>query len=150
VSPPVISVVIPVSDKAPHIGAALESVLAQDYAPHEILVIDDASRDGSRTVVEGYPDPRIRLLSRTERGPGGYAARNLGIGEARGDWIAFLDADDLWYPQHLRVLSGLIATAAPDVVCVFSGWERLWRDGRRQRDVFSASRDRRLGNGTRL
>lgn len=134
-----ISAVIPVSNKAPHVGAAIASALAQGRPPDEILVIDDASRDGSRAVIEGFTDQRLRLLSRPVPGPGGYAARNLGIREARSQWIAFLDADDVWYPGHLDTLARMASTAGTDVVGAFTGWERVWPDGRRQRDVFGAS-----------
>ena len=138
-SPLTISAVIPVSNKAPHVGAAIGSALAQHRLPDEILVIDDASRDGSRAIIEGFTDPRLHLLSRPVPGPGGYAARNLAIGEAQSQWIAFLDADDTWYPGHLDTLARMISTAGSDVVGAFTGWERVWRDGRRQRDVFGAS-----------
>lgn len=133
-----IAAVIPVSDKAPHVGAAIQSVLAQRRAPDEILIVDDASRDGSREIIEGLRDDRIRLFTRPEPGPGGYAARNLAVREARSEWIAFLDADDLWYPDHVETLAGLISKAAPDVIGAFSGWEWTWADGRRRRDLFGA------------
>jgi GT2 family glycosyltransferase len=133
-----ISVVIPVSNKAPHVGDAIRSVLVQSRAPDEILIIDDASWDGSRAVIESFADHRIRVLSRPIPGPGGYAARNLGILEAQSHWIAFLDADDVWYPDHLEALARLMAAAGADVVGAFTGWERVWPNGRRQRDVFSA------------
>jgi glycosyltransferase involved in cell wall biosynthesis len=139
-SPLTISAVIPVSNKAPHVGAAIASALAQSRPPDEILVVDDASRDGSRAVIESFTDERLRLLSRPVPGPGGYAARNLAIREARSQWIAFLDADDAWYSGHLEALARMASTAGSDVVGAFTGWERVWPDGRRQRDVFGASR----------
>ena len=108
---PKFSVVMPLHNKADHVAAAIESVLSQSFAPFEIIVIDDASTDGSRAIVAAIGDGRLRLLDRTEPGPGGYAARNLGIREAKGDWIAFLDADDLWHENHLSVLARAIAKA---------------------------------------
>ena len=137
---PTIAAVIPVSNKVPHVGAALASVLAQTRPPEEIIAIDDASTDGSAGILAACRDPRMRVLTRTEPGPGGYAARNLGIRAATADWIAFLDADDLWYPDHLATLASLIDGADPGTVGVFTGYERIWLDGRRQRDVFSSSR----------
>ncbi|MBB3189406.1 glycosyltransferase family 2 protein [Halomonas cerina] len=99
---PFISVVIPVYNKVQYIDRAVTSVLAQSYPNFELLLIDDASTDGSPEKIRRYTDGRIRVLSRTEPGPGGYAARNLGIREARGTWVAFLDADDSWMPDHLE------------------------------------------------
>ncbi|MCF8708223.1 glycosyltransferase family 2 protein [Rhizorhapis sp. SPR117] len=108
---PRFSVIMPLHNKASHVAAAVESVLAQSLSPHELIVIDDCSTDGSRDIVASMNDPRIRLLDRNVPGPGGYAARNLGIKQASGDWIAFLDADDLWYENHLAVLATAISQA---------------------------------------
>lgn len=110
---PQFSVVIPLHNKADHVAAAIESALSQDLPPAEIIVIDDCSTDGSRAIAAAFRDERLRLLDRATPGPGGYAARNLGIREAKGDWIAFLDADDLWRPDHLSVLAEAISKA-PD------------------------------------
>lgn len=133
-----IAALIPVYNKRPHVEAAIRSVLAQTRPVDEIIVVDDASTDGSREVVEGFDDPRIRLLRRDTPGPGGYAARNAGIRAARSDWIAFLDADDAWYDRHLEDVAGLIAEADMATVGVFTGWERVWPDGRTRRDLYSA------------
>lgn len=92
------SVVIPCHDAEPWIEAALRSVAAQRCAPVEVIVVDDASTDGSIDRVRASSLP-VTLL----RAPGGNAARarNVGIRAARGEWVAFLDADDVWYPDHL-------------------------------------------------
>ncbi|WP_020614567.1 glycosyltransferase family 2 protein [Sediminispirochaeta bajacaliforniensis] len=92
------SVVIPLHNKAPHIKRAIQSVFAQKGSDYELIIVDDASSDGGREIAEGLITgrPACRLCKRTEPGPGGYAARNLGIREAAGEWIAFLDADDQW------------------------------------------------------
>lgn len=110
-TPPRFSVVMPLYNKRPHVEAAVRSVLAQTVAPLELIVVDDGSTDGGRERVEEMADPAIRLLVRGTPGPGGYAARNLGIAEAAGSWIAFLDADDIWLPDHLEVLTAAIARA---------------------------------------
>ncbi|MBO9695080.1 MAG: glycosyltransferase family 2 protein [Sphingopyxis sp.] len=104
-SSPRFSVVMPLYNKAAHVRAAIESALAQTKPAHEILVIDNGSTDGGRELVAAMEDARIRLLDLSTPGPGGYAGRNIGIRAARGDWIAFLDADDLWQPDHLAVLA---------------------------------------------
>lgn len=105
---PQFSVVMPLHNKAPHVAESIASVLNQTLGPLELIVIDDCSTDGGREIVAALDDARIRLLDRDKPGPGGYAARNLGIREAKGEWIAFLDADDLWAANHLEVLAQAI------------------------------------------
>jgi len=103
--PPRFSVVMPLYNKAAHVRAAIESVFAQTVPPHEVVVVDNRSNDGGREIVAAIGDARIQLLDLSAPGPGGYAGRNIGIRAARGDWVAFLDADDLWQPDHLAVLA---------------------------------------------
>jgi glycosyltransferase involved in cell wall biosynthesis len=114
------SVVIPLFNKAPHVERAITSVLSQMLPPHEIIVVDDGSTDGSLDIVHALKDPRITVLTRSRSGPGGYAARNLGVQTATGEWVAFLDADDLWYSDHLANLSRAIVTCDQPVGCAFS------------------------------
>lgn len=123
------SVVIPLHNKVRHIAACVESVLAQTLAPLEIIVVDDASTDGSADIVRKFSDHRIRLLYRSEPGPGGYAARNIAIDSARGDWIAFLDADDIWLPNHLADIAVTIARH-PEVGCVATRYIHVYQDRR--------------------
>lgn len=106
---PCFSVVMPLFNKASHVADALASVFDQSCPAHEIVVVDNGSTDGSREIVAERRDSRIRLLDLATPGPGGYAGRNLGIRAATGDWIAFLDADDLWTPAHLADIAGAIA-----------------------------------------
>ena len=101
------SVVVPLHDKEPYVARAVESVLAQTHSDFELIVVDDASTDRGPEIVRSFDDPRVRLLRRDVPGPGGYAARNLGIREARNEWIAFLDADDLWKPDFLERIAEL-------------------------------------------
>lgn len=105
---PFLSVIIPTHNKAPHVGRALSSVINQEFDSMELIIVDDASTDGSGKIVERFDDRRIRKFQRGEAGLGGYAARNLGIRKARGQWVAFLDADDEWLPGHLRRLFELL------------------------------------------
>jgi glycosyltransferase involved in cell wall biosynthesis len=94
-----ISVVIPAFDAAPYLADALESVQRQDRAADEVLVVDDASTDGSAAVAGGFPGVEV---IRHDANLGASAARNTGILRARGRLVAFLDADDLWRPSKLR------------------------------------------------
>src|SRR5690554_4317093 len=98
---PFFSVVIPVFNKEPHVARAINSVLEQTFNNFELIVVCDPSSDNSNFEVEKFEDPRIRIFYRDNPGPGGYAARNLGVEVAKAEWIAFLDADDEWYPWHL-------------------------------------------------
>jgi glycosyltransferase involved in cell wall biosynthesis len=97
---PKVSVVIPVYNREPYVGKALESVLAQTFADFEVLVIDDGSTDRSRQVVQAYRDPRVRLVCH-EHNQGIPRTRNTGIDGARGAYLAFLDSDDIAYPTRL-------------------------------------------------
>jgi len=98
--PPQVSVVIPAYNAAAYIAGTLDSVFAQTFADFEVVLVNDGSPDTSRLEQELQPYlSRIRYFKQANRGPS--AARNLGIGEARGCYIAFLDADDFWLPQHL-------------------------------------------------
>lgn len=77
---------------------AIDSILAQTYRPIEVIVVDDGSTDGTASVARSYGD-EVKYLWQTNSGPA--TARNLGITRARGEYIAFLDADDLWHPEKL-------------------------------------------------
>lgn len=101
-----LSVVIPLYNKERQIAGTLRSVFAQTCADYEIIVVDDGSTDGSASVVESLHDPRIRLIRQANAGVS--AARNLGIAEARGEYIALLDADDEWRPEYLATIATLI------------------------------------------
>lgn len=101
---PFFSVVVPVYNKEPHIARCISSILNQSFVDFELIIICDPSNDNSAGEVEKFKDKRIRVYYRDKPGPGGYAARNLGIEKAKGKWVAFLDADDEWFVSHLAVL----------------------------------------------
>jgi glycosyltransferase involved in cell wall biosynthesis len=100
VSRPLISIIIPTYNAEPYIGETLDSVLSQTYPRREIIVVDDGSTDRTPQCLEAYSST-IRYLRQENAGAG--AARNAGLKAASGDYIAFLDADDLWLPEKLEV-----------------------------------------------
>jgi glycosyltransferase involved in cell wall biosynthesis len=100
--PPLISVVIPAYNAANTIAATLGSVRGQTYTSIEILVVDDGSTDATRLIVEKITaeEPRLRIIG--QQNAGVARARNRALAEAQGDWIATIDADDIWHPEKLE------------------------------------------------
>ena len=97
--PPLVSVVVPVYNAEEFVGAAIESLLAQDYSSFEVIVVDDGSSDASADVAGSFPG--VQVVRQSNAGPA--AARNAGIERARGEFVAFHDADDLVPPTKLSV-----------------------------------------------
>lgn len=112
-----ISVVIPTYNRAHTLKRALASVGSQTYPAYEVVVVDDCSTDGTESLVRKFSG--IKYL-RTQQNSGAGGARNLGVAEARGDWIAFLDSDDIWVcnrlEEQVRYLERDTAESA-DLVC---------------------------------
>ncbi|MDX6481712.1 MAG: hypothetical protein QOG85_2222 [Gaiellaceae bacterium] len=111
---PLVSVMIGVYNGAPYIAEAIESVLAQDYEPLELIVVDDGSTDGSADVARGFPGVRV---VRQENGGNG-SARNRAVEEATGELYAFLDADDRFTPGKLTLQKAAL-DADPGLDMVF-------------------------------
>jgi glycosyltransferase involved in cell wall biosynthesis len=122
---PKISVVIPAYNSEKCIRETLESVLNQTLSPHEIIIVDDGSKDDTATLIKSFGD-RVRYIRQDNQGIA--AARNTGIQSATGDWIAFLDHDDLWLPTKLEKQSK-VATENPDLICVYTTFAYLHVDG---------------------
>lgn len=106
--PPRVSVIIPTWNRAAYIGAAIESVRAQTFADWELIVVDDGSTDETAEILGALSDPRIRVLRIAHSGTTSIG-RNAGIRVAKGEWVAFLDSDDLWLPEKLERQLALMA-----------------------------------------
>jgi glycosyltransferase involved in cell wall biosynthesis len=102
---PLYSVVMPAYNTAPFVGPAIRSVLAQTCGNFELIVVDDGSTDDTAARIRPFEaDPRIRVIHQPNRGLA--AARNAGIECASGEYISFLDSDDLWMPNYLEAMAG--------------------------------------------
>lgn len=129
-----VSIVIPLYNKAPYLERALDSISAQTFSDFEVIIVDDGSTDDGAAVVARYPDRRVRLITQTNAGPG--PARNTGIAEAQGSFVAFLDADDEWLPTYLEESLKTLEKLGPGVAAISSGYleypaaeskENMWR-----------------------
>lgn len=129
-----VSVVIPLYNKVRHIGRALDSVFAQSHQEFEVIVVNDGSTDGSQEVVRKYADPRMRLVDQENAGVS--AARNRGIAEAKGELVAFLDADDEWLPDHITTV-GRLATRHPECGAYASAYRVVGAGGGQTVPVFA-------------
>lgn len=103
---PLISIVIPLYNKALSLEKTIDCVLNQTLTDFEIIIVNDGSTDSSLAIAEGIKDSRIKIYSTKNNGVS--AARNFGITKAQADYIAFLDADDIWLPNHLENLNTLL------------------------------------------
>ncbi len=120
---PLVTVIVPAYDMEAFLARAVVSALAQTHRNLEVLIVDDASTDGTAKAAKALcqSDGRVRLLSH-EANKGGCAARNTGLREARGEYVAFLDADDEWLPEKLaRQLEVFRASTEPGLGLVYSG-----------------------------
>lgn len=113
---PFYTVVIPAYNRADIIKQTIQSVLNQSFSDFEVLVVDDGSEDNTLEVVKSIDDPRIRLFS--QKNCGASSARNKGIDEAKGKYIAFLDSDDAFLMHHLQQASDILE--AGEDICTFT------------------------------
>ena len=129
-----VSVIVPLYNKEQSVVRALDSILSQTMQEFEVIVVNDGSTDASADLVSACPDRRIRLVHQHNSGPG--AARNRGIAEMTGDFVAFLDADDAWMPDYLETVLQLFQEHDSTLATVTSGWveypqgtsrESFWR-----------------------
>lgn len=144
-SMPAISVIIPVYNSERFVGGALQSVLDQSFRDFEIVVIDDGSTDGSREIIERFRGP-ITYHYQTNRGAA--EARNRGLSLARGAWVAFLDSDDIWYPNKLAVQMDCVR-CYPDVSFFYSDIDVIDEAGEITERRFLSQPPRRKGENHR-
>ncbi len=126
---PRVSVIIPAYNAEKWLGRTLESVLAQTYAPHEILVVDDGSKDGTAQLAESF-GPRITCIRQVNAGAA--AAENHALRRMTGDWMALLDADDYWEPYRLEAGVALVRQH-PELRWVAGSYLCWWPDGAKTR-----------------
>ncbi len=129
---PKVSIIIPTYNRAKLVTYAIESVLNQTYKNYEIIVVDDGSTDNTRELISKYGD-KVKYFYKTNSGQG--SARNFGIEKSVGEYIAFLDSDDLWLPERLK-MGVVILEANKDVGLVYSNSYRLVDGKRMQRTYF--------------
>jgi glycosyltransferase involved in cell wall biosynthesis len=116
---PRISAVIPAYNREATVETAIRSVLWQTVPPLEVIVVDDGSTDATAARVEAIADPRVKLVRQANGGIS--AARNRGIAEAAGDWVAFQDSDDEWLPRKLELQLAALAAAPEPTDAVYCG-----------------------------
>ena len=102
-----VSVIMPSWNTDRFIGESIQSVINQTYTNWELIIVDDCSTDSTDNVVASYKDDRIRYL-KNEKNSGAALTRNRALREAKGEWIAFLDSDDLWMPEKLEKQSNFM------------------------------------------
>ena len=121
---PLVSIIIPVYNRAQLLSRAIRSVLNQVFQNFEVIVVDDGSTDDIENVVKSFNDKRIRYIRHEER-RGAPAARNTGIRLARGKYIAFQDSDDEWHPEKLEKQMRAFENAPPDLGVVYTSFWRV-------------------------
>ncbi|MBU1047346.1 MAG: glycosyltransferase [Candidatus Omnitrophica bacterium] len=124
---PLISVIVPTYNRAHFLKEAIESVLAQTYKNLEIIIVDDGSTDNTSKLVEKFTDKRIIYLHQDNKGVS--VARNRGIQRAKGEYISFLDSDDIWLPQKLQKQLEVFKTSRFNPGVVYTGIQYMDHNG---------------------
>lgn len=126
--PPVVSVVMPCFNAQRHLPRSIASLQAQTCEDWQLIAIDDGSTDGTLNWLRAQTDPRIRVISQANAGVS--AARNAGLAQCSGDYVAFLDADDTWAPDFMVRLRNSLSSQ-PAAVLAYCGWQNLGIEGAR-------------------
>ena len=123
---PTVSVIIPTYNRAHLVGRAIQSVLNQTYHDFELIIVDDGSTDNTEDIIKKFQeqDKRVKYI-RHEKNRGGSAARNTGIKNAKGEYIAFQDSDDEWLPKKLKNQMEVFKDAPLEVGVVYTGFLRI-------------------------
>lgn len=129
---PFVSIICPLHNKEEFVSETIESVLAQSIENWELIIVENGSSDNGLEIVRSYDDPRIRIFISSKCGPG--AARNLGISYAIGDWVMFLDADDLIAPEYLKEQLN-IASHSPEADLVVGCWSEFKSNSKNNMDL---------------
>ena len=121
-----ISVIMPCYNGANHIETSIASVLAQSFQNIELIIVDDGSTDQSLKIVEEVNDPRVVIISQANKGV--CVARNRGLLEATGDYVAFIDSDDTWRLDCLLIMYNSLHNQ-PDITLAYCGWQNIGLQG---------------------
>lgn len=122
-----VSVVIPTYNHTEYLNRAIESALNQSISDIEVIVVDDCSEDNPQSIINSIEDPRLKFISH-DKNRGGSAARNTGIMASTGKYIAFLDADDVWFDNKLKHQIELIESGGREWIACYCGWKHV-REG---------------------
>jgi glycosyltransferase involved in cell wall biosynthesis len=124
---PTISIIMPCYNAAAHLPRSIASIQAQTFADWELIAVDDGSKDETLAWLHAQSDPRLRIHAQANAGVS--AARNAGLGLARGEYIAFLDSDDTWEPVFLEKMLFALRSN-PNAALAYCGWQNLGKPGR--------------------
>lgn len=119
---------MPVFNRAPYVGEAIQSVVRQTWPHWELIVVDDGSTDSTPAILDRWAASDARIIVLHQKNAGVAAARNAAIACARRPWLAYLDSDDLWFPDALEHYARYIA-AHPRARFIYGCTHRLWEDG---------------------
>lgn len=128
---PLVSIITPTFNRADYLPETIESVLRQDFADWEMIIVDDGSTDGTRQLAEAYCSLDARIAYRYQENRGSSAARNHGIGLARGRYLALLDSDDCYLPHGLATLVSAMQAAPPSVKLVYGDFLKYFQAEKR-------------------
>ncbi|OGX57910.1 MAG: hypothetical protein A2447_01900 [Omnitrophica WOR_2 bacterium RIFOXYC2_FULL_38_12] len=120
---PLISVIMPTYNRSTMAGNAAISVLQQSYNNIELIIVDDGSSDGTKDIIKALNDTRIKYI-RHETNKGGSAARNTGIKSSKGDYLSFIDDDNIWMPEILELQYKTFSNSSPDIGIVYV-WQEV-------------------------
>lgn len=138
---PLVSIILPTYNRASLLPKSIKSILLQTFADFEIIVVDDGSTDNTEVIVKMFADKRIRYCKRFEH-QGAASARNIGIKQASGTYIAFQDSDDIWLPDKLAKQMEVLQKADRDVGVVFTGYWRITNNKKQYMPVHAATSDK--------